>query len=160
MRLVQRKKNVKKASSLVFKKPDSFSASRNLEETKTESKRERERERERDTVLMEEAKGVVKHVLLAKFKEGIPSDEIEKLIKGYANLVNLIEPMKAFEWGTDVSIENMHQGFTHIFESTCESKEGIAEYIGHPAHVDFGGLFLPALEKVIVFDYKPTVARF
>jgi hypothetical protein len=59
---------------------------------------ERERERERDTVLMEEAKGVVKHVLLAKFKEGIPSDEIEKLIKGYANLVNLIEPMKAFEW--------------------------------------------------------------
>ncbi|KAJ6898126.1 Dabb domain-containing protein [Populus alba x Populus x berolinensis] len=78
---------------------------------------------------MEEAKGVVKHVLLAKFKEGIPSDEIEKLIKGYANLVNLIEPMKAFEWGTDVSIENMHQGFTHIFESTFESKEGIAEYI-------------------------------
>jgi len=92
MRLVQRKKNVKKASSLVFKKPDSFSASRNLEETKTESKQER------DTVVMEEAKGVVKHVLLAKFKEGIPSDEIEKLIKGYANLVNLIEPMKAFEW--------------------------------------------------------------
>ena len=92
MRLVQRKKNVKKASSLVFKKPDSLSASRNLEETKTESKRER------DTVVMEEAKGVVKHVLLAKFKEGIPSDEIKKLIKGYANLVNLIEPMKAFEW--------------------------------------------------------------
>ncbi|KAF2323271.1 hypothetical protein GH714_034402 [Hevea brasiliensis] len=47
---------------------------------------------------MEEAKGVEKHVLLAKFKEGIPSDEIEKLIKGYANLVNLIEPMKAFHW--------------------------------------------------------------
>jgi len=94
MRLVQWKKNVKKASSLVFKKPDSLSVGRNLEETKTESKRERER----DTVLMEEAKGVVKHVLLAKFKEGIPSDEIEKLIKGYANLVNLIEPMKAFEW--------------------------------------------------------------
>lgn len=47
---------------------------------------------------MEESKGVVKHVLLAKFKGEIPSDEIEKLIKGYANLVNLIEPMKAFEW--------------------------------------------------------------
>jgi hypothetical protein len=46
MRLVQWKKNVKKASSLVFKKPDSLSVGRNLEETKTESKRERERERE------------------------------------------------------------------------------------------------------------------
>jgi hypothetical protein len=48
MRLVQWKKNVKKASSLVFKKPDSLSVGRNLEETKTESKRERERERERE----------------------------------------------------------------------------------------------------------------
>ncbi|KAG8643607.1 stress-response A/B barrel domain-containing protein HS1 [Manihot esculenta] len=108
---------------------------------------------------MEEAKGVVKHVLLAKFKEGISSDEIEKLIKGYANLVNLIEPMKAFHWGTDVSIENLHQGFTHVFESTFESTEGVAEYISHPAHVDFANLFLPALEKVVVIDYKPTTVR-
>ncbi|CAK7326077.1 unnamed protein product [Dovyalis caffra] len=104
---------------------------------------------------MEEAKGVVKHVFLAKFKEGISSDEIDKLIKGYANLVNLIEPMKAFQWGTDVSIENMHQGFTHIFESTFESTEGIAEYLSHPAHLDFVALLFPALDKVIVFDYKP-----
>ena len=45
---------------------------------------------------MEEAKGVVKHVLLAKFKDEIKPAEIGKLIKDYANLVNLIEPMKAF----------------------------------------------------------------
>ncbi|KDP37139.1 hypothetical protein JCGZ_06195 [Jatropha curcas] len=108
---------------------------------------------------MEEAKGVVKHVLVAKFKEGISQDEIEKLIKGYANLVNLIEPMKAFHWGTDVSIENLHQGFTHVFESTFESTEGVAEYVAHPAHVEFANLFLPASEKVIVIDYKPTIVR-
>ena len=47
---------------------------------------------------MEEAKGVVKHVLLAKFKDGLSADEVDKLIKGYANLVNLIEPMKSFFW--------------------------------------------------------------
>ncbi|CAN1253122.1 Stress-response A/B barrel domain-containing protein HS1 [Linum perenne] len=29
--------------------------------------------------------------------------------------------MKAFHWETDVSIENMHQGFTHVFVSTFES---------------------------------------
>ncbi|KAF3456414.1 hypothetical protein FNV43_RR01064 [Rhamnella rubrinervis] len=108
---------------------------------------------------MEEAKGVVKHVLIAKFKEGTSEDQIEHLIKGYANLVNLIEPMKAFHWGRDVSVENMHQGFTHIFESSFESKEGIAEYIAHPAHVDFANLLLPQLEKVIVIDYKPTTVR-
>ncbi|GMN55081.1 hypothetical protein TIFTF001_024204 [Ficus carica] len=77
---------------------------------------------------MEEAEGVVKHVLLAKFKEGVSEDQIEKLIKDYANLINLIEPMKAFHWGTDVSIENLHQGFTHIFESTFESTEGVADF--------------------------------
>lgn len=47
---------------------------------------------------MEEAKGVVKHVLLAKFKEGTSEDQIQQLINDYAKLVTLIEPMKAFHW--------------------------------------------------------------
>lgn len=58
--------------------------------------------------------------------------------------------------GTDVSIENLHQGFTHVFESTFESVEGIAEYLAHPDHVDFANILLPALEKVLIIDYKPT----
>ncbi|BFG14875.1 hypothetical protein CerSpe_011500 [Prunus speciosa] len=107
---------------------------------------------------MEESKGVVKHVLLAKFKEGTSENQIEELTKGYAKLVDLIEPMKSFHWGKDVSIENLHQGFTHIFESTFESMEGVAEYVAHPAHVDFANLFLSHVEKVIVFDYKPTTS--
>ncbi|RVW17953.1 Stress-response A/B barrel domain-containing protein HS1 [Vitis vinifera] len=61
--------------------------------------------------------------------------------------------------GKDVSIENMHQGFTHVFESTFESVEGIAEYVSHPAHVEFANLFLSYLEKVIVFDYKPITVH-
>lgn len=105
---------------------------------------------------MEAAKGgVVKHILLAKFKDGIPPDQIEQLIKQYANLVNLIEPMKAFHWGENVSIENLHQGFTHVFESTFDSVEGIAEYIDHPAHVEYANILLTQLEKVLVIDYKP-----
>ncbi|XP_043696353.1 stress-response A/B barrel domain-containing protein HS1-like isoform X3 [Telopea speciosissima] len=108
---------------------------------------------------MEEAKGVVKHVLLAKFKADIPPEKIVELIRGYANLVNLIEPMKAFQWGTDVSAENLHQGFTHVFESTFESVEGVAEYVAHPVHVEFSNLLLPALDKVVVIDYKPTFVK-
>ncbi|XP_019075360.1 stress-response A/B barrel domain-containing protein HS1 [Vitis vinifera] len=107
----------------------------------------------------EEGKGVVKHVLLAKFKDSTPPDQIEELIKSYANLVSLIPPMKAFHWGKDVSIENMHQGFTHVFESTFESVEGMAEYVSHPAHVEAANRFLPHLEKVIVLDYKPTAVH-
>ena len=61
--------------------------------------------------------------------------------------------------GKDVSIEYLHQGFTYIFESTFKSTEGVAEYIAHPAHLDFANLFLSHLEKVLVFDYKPTTVR-
>ncbi|KAK4717041.1 hypothetical protein R3W88_015379 [Solanum pinnatisectum] len=99
--------------------------------------------------------GVVKHILLAKFKDGIPPEQIDQLIKQYANLVNLIEPMKAFQWGKDVSIENLHQGFTHVFESTFDSLEGVAEYIAHPVHVEYANTMLPQLEKVLIIDYKP-----
>ncbi|KAJ0682412.1 putative stress-response A/B barrel domain-containing protein HS1/DABB1 [Helianthus annuus] len=59
-------------------------------------------------------------------------------------------------WGTDVSIENLHQGFTHVFESTFETVEGIATYISHPVHVEFATLFLGHLDKVLVVDFKPT----
>ncbi|GAA0150410.1 hypothetical protein LIER_09358 [Lithospermum erythrorhizon] len=108
---------------------------------------------------MEEAKGVVKHILLATFKEGIPEQQIEQLIKEYANLVNKIEPMKAFHWGKDVSIENLHQGYTHFFESTFESLQGIAEFVPHAAHVEFANKFVEHVDKVLVFDYKPTTVR-
>ncbi|KAG0473387.1 hypothetical protein HPP92_014740 [Vanilla planifolia] len=101
----------------------------------------------------------MKHVLLARFKEDITPEKTEELIKGYAGLVSLVEPMKGFQWGTDVSIENLHQGFTHIFVSTFESTEGIAEYVAHPAHVEFANKFLPWLEKVLVVDYKPNIVE-
>lgn len=43
---------------------------------------------------MEGAKSVgeVKHIFLAKFKYWLSEEKIDELIKGYANLVNLIEP--------------------------------------------------------------------
>ncbi|KAL9389239.1 hypothetical protein Peur_017844 [Populus x canadensis] len=104
---------------------------------------------------MEGGKGVVKHIVLAKFKEGTTEEEIEKHIKNYADLLNHIEHMKSFEWGTDVSIENLHQGFTHIFEATFDTLEGRSAYVAHPAHVKFGTALFPTLEKVIVFDYVP-----
>nr|UWK31730.1 Cyclase2 [Plumbago zeylanica] len=103
-----------------------------------------------------EGKGVAKHILLAKFKDGVSDEKIEELIKGYAALVDKIEPMKAFHWGKDVSIENLHQGFTHVFESTFESTQGIAEYVAHPVHVEFANVFLESLDKVLVVDYKPV----
>ncbi|TQD74769.1 hypothetical protein C1H46_039695 [Malus baccata] len=85
---------------------------------------------------------------MAKFKEGTSETQIEQLIESYANLVNLVEPMKSFHWGKELSIEKQEEGYTHVFETTFESVEGIAEFSGHPAHHDFAKLFLPNLEKL------------
>ncbi|KAL8026027.1 hypothetical protein ABFX02_14G002200 [Erythranthe guttata] len=127
-------------------------------------------------------------MLLAKFKQGISEDEIEGYIKQYANLVNLVPSMKAFAWyvpytlihplslftfllmlyifcgvsddrGKDVSIENLNDGFTHVFESTFASTQGIAEYLSDPDHVAFANTLLPQLDKVLVVDYMPTKVK-
>ncbi|KAH6833057.1 heat stable protein 1 [Perilla frutescens var. hirtella] len=105
---------------------------------------------------MEESNGEVKHLVLVKFKDGVSEEQIEEYIKQFANLVNLVPSMKAFRWGKDVSVDNLHQGFTHVFESTFESTQGVAEYTAHPDHVKFADAIMPQLEKAVLVDFKPT----
>ncbi|KAL5700347.1 Stress-response A/B barrel domain-containing protein hs1 [Ranunculus cassubicifolius] len=109
---------------------------------------------------MEETKGVVKHILLARFKDDISQDRIDQLIKGYANFVSIIEPVKAFQWGKDVSRDNLHMAYTHIFESSFESLEDVAEYISDPVRLEFADEFMSALDKILVIDYQPTTVKF
>ncbi|XP_065863872.1 stress-response A/B barrel domain-containing protein HS1-like [Euphorbia lathyris] len=108
---------------------------------------------------MGEAKGEYHHLVLAKFKDEITIDQIDELIKGYANLVNLIPSMKTFHWATNISKENVNGGFTHIFDSTFESAEGIEEYVQHPAHIEFAALFATAIDQTLVVAYKPTLVN-
>ncbi|KAF2306399.1 hypothetical protein GH714_017551 [Hevea brasiliensis] len=62
--------------------------------------------------------------------------------------------MKSFRWGTDADIEKLTEGYTHVFESTFETTQGIAEYVAHPAHIEYSNLLAPALEKVLAMDYQ------
>ncbi|KAL1832610.1 hypothetical protein DCAR_0102636 [Daucus carota subsp. sativus] len=103
--------------------------------------------------------GDYKHLVLGKFTQETTQQEIDDLIKGYANLVSLVPPMISFRWGKDVSQENLNQGYTYIFESTFDSTEDIAEYVAHPAHVEYANKLLPKLEKVIIVDYKPVAVH-
>ncbi|KAI3423346.1 Stress-response A/B barrel domain-containing protein [Psidium guajava] len=106
-----------------------------------------------------EAKGLLRRVLLFKFKAEAALDLIKQLIERYSNLVNLVESLKSWHMGKDVSIENLPDGFTHVFQLEFESPEGAAEYMVHPAHVEFHELIWPHLEKIVVIDYKPTAFR-
>lgn len=74
----------------------------------------------------------------------------------FAALPGKIPEIADFEWGTDVSVENISQGFSHCFLVTFRSAEDRDSYLPHPAHKEFGALLHPHLARVLVIDYWAT----
>ncbi len=96
---------------------------------------------------------LLRHVVLLKFKDGTTDDQVEQIVSAFCALQEKIDAIYDFEWGTDVSVENRQQGFTHCFLVTFLSEEDRASYLPHPAHKAFGELLGPYLDKVLVIDY-------
>ncbi|KAH7298124.1 hypothetical protein KP509_25G027500 [Ceratopteris richardii] len=101
----------------------------------------------------------VNHVVMVKFKEELSTEQKDSLIQGFHDLPSLIPDIKAFEWGPNVTVEDLHQGFTHVFVLTFHSPEGRDNYLVHPAHTDFANKLLPAVDKVVVFDFHPSPVK-
>lgn len=101
----------------------------------------------------------LKHVVLFKFKDGLSDEQIAELIEGYKALPGKIEHMKHFEYGADVSIENLHQGYTHCFITTFADASGRDAYIPHQAHKDYVEVLFPHLDKILVVDFHPEVVK-
>ncbi len=55
--------------------------------------------------------------------------------------------------GTDVSTENLADGFTHCFIVTFHSAKDRDAYLPHPSHKEFVKLVGPHVEKVLVVDF-------
>ncbi len=95
----------------------------------------------------------LRHLVLFKFKETAPPSEIEKVEKAFASLPSKIEQIIDFEWGINISSENLNKGFTHGFLLTFSSEENLDIYLPHPDHSAFVKLIEPVLEEVLVVDY-------
>lgn len=69
---------------------------------KKERKESRGLERAKQPASMAAAGGgsgaVVKHIVLARFKEEVTPERLDKLIRGYAALVDAVPSMKSFHW--------------------------------------------------------------
>jgi len=96
---------------------------------------------------------VLRHIVLFAFKETSSDADIQGVVNAFAKLPDQIDVIHDFEWGTDVSVENIHQGFTHCFQVTFLSEADRDTYLPHPAHKAFGEVLQPHLEKVLVVDY-------
>ena len=97
--------------------------------------------------------GQLRHVVLFKFKDGTSPEDIANVEKAFAALPAKIPQIAGFEWGTDCSVENLSQGFTHCFVLTFKSKKDRDDYLPHPEHKAFGKILGPHLDKVLAVDY-------
>jgi hypothetical protein len=96
---------------------------------------------------------VLRHVVLLKFKDDTTDEQVGQIERAFCALPDKVDAIYDFEWGTDVSVENRQQGFTHCFLVTFLSEEDRAKYIPHPDHKAFGELLGPYLDKVLVIEY-------
>jgi hypothetical protein len=102
---------------------------------------------------MLESKMAIRHVVLMRFAEGTPAAERHVIESAFAALPAQIAGITAFEWGTDVSPEDLSKGFTHAFVVTFEGAAARDAYLPHPAHLAFVARLKPCLADVLVFDY-------
>jgi hypothetical protein len=102
-----------------------------------------------------ESRGL-RHVVMFKFKDGTSSRQIREIEDAFRALPDKVDEICDFEWGTDVSVENLQQGFTHCFLVTFRSKADRAAYLPNPDHKEFGKILGPHLDKVLVLDYWAT----
>jgi len=96
---------------------------------------------------------LLRHVVLFKFTDGTSAADMKKVEDAFRALPTKIKEIKAFEWGTNNSPEQLNQGFTHCFLLSFGSEKDRDVYLPHPAHKAFGDILSPFIEKVLVIDY-------
>ena len=96
---------------------------------------------------------LLRHVVLLGFKAETTPEKIREIEVGFCDLPNKIEEIHSFEWGTNVSVENLAQEYTHCFLVTFQSEARRDTYLPHPAHQAFIKVVEPHLKQVLVVDY-------
>ena len=76
----------------------------------------------------------LRHVVLFKFKDGTTDEQVAEVVDAFRDLQNKIDVIEDFEYGTDVSVENRSEGFTHCFFVTFADEKARDTYLPHPAH--------------------------
>jgi hypothetical protein len=96
---------------------------------------------------------VLRHVVMFKFKDTSTAADVQRVEKAFSDLAGKLPLIKAFEWGTNSSPENLNQGLTHCFLVTFSSDKDRDTYLAHPDHQAFVEILKPHLDKVTVIDY-------
>ncbi|MGD0597355.1 MAG: Dabb family protein [Sedimentisphaerales bacterium] len=96
---------------------------------------------------------MLKHIVLFKFKDGTTPEKIKEVEQAFASLPGKIDVIKGFEAGTNVSVENRSEGFTHCFVVSFLNEADRDAYLIHPDHKEFGKSLGGCIDKILVVDY-------
>src|SRR5438132_1917304 len=91
------------------------------------------------------SRGVVRHVVLLKFKDVASADQVRAIEEKFRGLKARIPQILDLDWRTNVSPENHAQGFTHCFFMTFRDPAARDAYLPHPAHKEFDAQLGPIL---------------
>ena len=100
-----------------------------------------------------QATGLLRHVVLFKFKDSSTPAQVKSVEEAFTALPGKINTIVGLEWGTNMSPENLEQGYTHCFLVTFKNTADRDAYLPHPAHKEFGKILGPHLDKVLVIDF-------
>ena len=99
----------------------------------------------------------VKHVVLMRFREDVPTAQIEALMDDLAALRETIPGLLDFSGGAYDSPEGLNKGFGYGFVVTFADAASRDGYLDHPDHERVKQKVLPlldgGLEGVVAFDY-------
>ncbi len=97
---------------------------------------------------------LLRHVVLFKFKENTTPADITQLETEFRTLATVkLSQIKQYEWGTNVSKENLDHGYTHCFVLTFANEQDRDAYLVHDDHVAFVKILKPHLGEATVIDY-------
>ena len=65
------------------------------------------------------------HIVLFKFKDDAPAGKVQEIVAAFKALKTKLPAVQSLDWGTNISPENLNQGFTHCFTLTFASKEAL-----------------------------------
>jgi Stress responsive A/B Barrel Domain len=96
----------------------------------------------------------VKHIVLLKFKEGTPQEQIESIFHNVLDITESIPGIEDYVSGPNTSPEGLAQGYTHALIMTFTDTAARDAYLLHPENERVKGLILPAVDSLLVFDFE------
>lgn len=94
---------------------------------------------------------MIVHIVMFKFKENNKSDNIKQASEMLNALVSKIEPLISMEVGVD--FVQSERSFDVSIYTTFNTKEDLAAYAVHPAHVEVVNFIKEVTEISRVVDY-------